>query len=134
MNSSSEASRPALKVLLVDDEDDIRKIGRMSLASVGKFQVVMASNAQDGLAAAQAEQPDVILMDMMMPGMDGLTALAALQKDERISAIPVIFMTARVQRHEVEHYLSVGAVGVIQKPFDPMTLPSEVKKILAAQK
>lgn len=122
-----------MKVLLVDDEDDIRKIGHLSLTAVGKLQAVTASNALDGIAAARTEKPDVILMDMMMPGMDGLSALAQLRVDPELKAIPVIFMTAKVQRHEVEHYLQVGALGVIQKPFDPMLLPGQVRALLDAR-
>lgn len=119
-----------MKVLLVDDEDDIRKIAHLSLTAVGKFQAVLAANATDGIALARTEKPDLILMDMMMPGMDGLSALAQLKADAELSSIPVIFMTAKVQRSEVDHYLSVGALGVIQKPFNPMTLPVQIRKIL----
>ncbi len=123
-----------MKVLLVDDEEDIRKIGRMSLAAVGKLQVVLATGAVEAIELARLERPDVILMDMMMPGMDGLAALAELKRIPELQAIPVLFMTAKVQRSEVEHYLSVGAIGVIQKPFDPMTLPGEVKRIVQAHR
>ncbi len=120
-----------MKVLLVDDEADIRKIGQLSLQAVGKFETLLASNAAEGIEIARAEQPDLILMDMMMPGMDGLEALAKLQSLPDVKHIPVIFVTAKVQQHEVEHYLSVGAIGVIQKPFDPMLMPDEVRRILA---
>lgn len=119
-----------MKVLLVDDEDDIRRIGHLSLTAVGKFQAVLAASAADGIELAKREKPDLILMDMMMPGLDGLSAIAVLKDDAELRDIPVIFMTAKVQRSEVEHYLKVGAVGVIQKPFDPMTLPTQIKKIL----
>ncbi len=122
-----------MKVLLVDDEEDIRKIGRLSLEAVGKFQVIMAASATEALCLAHSELPDLILMDMMMPGMDGLSALAELQQDAALKAIPVLSMTAKVQRSEVEHYLTVGAIGVIQKPFDPMTLPGEIKRIMEAR-
>ncbi len=122
-----------MKVLLVDDEEDIRKIGRLSLEAVGKFKVMMAASASEALLLARSEPPDLILMDMMMPGMDGLSALAELQRDPALKAIPVLFMTAKVQRSEVDHYLSVGAIGVIQKPFDPMTLPAEIKRIMEAR-
>jgi CheY-like chemotaxis protein len=122
-----------MKVLLVDDEEDIRKIGRLSLEAVGKFKVMMAASASEALSLARSEPPDLILMDMMMPGMDGLSALAELQRDAALKAIPVLFMTAKVQRSEVDHYLSVGAIGVIQKPFDPMTLPAEIKRIMEAR-
>ena len=121
-----------MKVLLVDDEEDIRKIGRLSLEAVGKFQTVMAAGALEAIALARAELPDLILMDMMMPGMDGLEALATLKSIPELQHIPVLFMTAKVQRHEIDHYLRVGAIGVIQKPFDPMTLPGEIKRIMAA--
>ncbi len=122
-----------MRVLLVDDEEDIRKIARVSLEAVGKFEVVMAASAAEALALARSESPDLILMDMMMPGMDGLSALAELRRDAALQAIPVMFMTAKVQRSEVDHYLSAGAIGVIQKPFDPMTLPSEIKRIMEAR-
>jgi CheY-like chemotaxis protein len=118
-----------MKVLLVDDEEDIRKIGRLSLSAIGHFDTRVASSAAEALAMARAERPDVILMDMMMPGMDGLAALAEMQSDPSLTEIPVVFMTAKVQRHEVDHYLSVGAAAVIGKPFDPMTLPAELRRI-----
>lgn len=118
------------KVLLVDDEDDILKIGKLSLEAIGRFEAVIANNAVDALALAASERPDLILMDMMMPGMDGLSALAKLQQDAVLKHIPVVFMTAKVQRSEVAHYLAMGAKGVIQKPFDPMTLPDELRRLV----
>ncbi len=122
-----------MKILLVDDEEDIRTIGKLSLEAVGKFETIIASGAAQGIELARAARPDLILMDMMMPGMDGLTALARIQSDPDLRLIPVLFMTAKVQRSEVEHYLSVGAIGVIHKPFDPMTLPDEIHRILATR-
>ena len=119
-----------MKVLLVDDEDDIRKIGKRCLEAIGKFETLVAANADDAIALAHAERPDVVLMDMMMPGKDGLAALAEMRNTPELRSIPVIFMTARVQRGELQEYLQRGAVGVIQKPFDPMTLSAEVKRIL----
>lgn len=121
-----------MKVLLIDDADDIRKIGARILSSVGKFQTLVASGAKEGIELARAERPDLILMDMMMPGMDGLTALTQLRQDPELRDIPVIFMTAKVQRSEVDHYLAMGAAGIIHKPFDPMGLPTEIRKILEA--
>lgn len=118
-----------MKVLLVDDEEDIRKIGRLSLEAVGRFQVLVASSAREGIELAAAEIPDLILMDMMMPNMDGLAALAELRRRPEMCHIPVVFMTAKVQPFEVAHYLEMGASGVIQKPFDPMTLPDELRRI-----
>lgn len=121
-----------MKVLLVDDEPDIRKIGRLSLEGVGKMHAILAASAPEGIALARSEKPDVILMDMMMPGMDGAMALAELKSTPELASIPVIFMTAKVQRSEVDHYLRLGAIGVIQKPFDPMTLPADIRKMLSA--
>jgi two-component system, OmpR family, response regulator len=118
------------KVLLVDDEDDIRTIGQVSLSRVGGWQTVLASSGADALTKAAAERPDLILLDVMMPGMDGPTTLARLRAQEATAATPVIFMTAKIQKQEVARYLELGAAGVIGKPFDPMTLPAEIKKLL----
>jgi two-component system OmpR family response regulator len=122
------------KVLFVDDEPDIRRIAQLSLQSVGRWRAILAASGPDGLALAAAEKPDVILLDVMMPGMDGPTILTKLQSDPATSAIPVVFMTAKAQRHEVERFLRLGARGVITKPFDPMTLPTELRDILTDDK
>lgn len=119
-----------MKVLLVDDEEDIRKVGRVSLEGVGKFEARLAEDAANAFEILGEFRPDVILMDMMMPGMDGLEALSNLKAHDEWSTIPVIFMSAKVQLHEVNQYIEAGAIGVIQKPFDPMTLPSEIAAIL----
>jgi CheY-like chemotaxis protein len=118
------------KVLLVDDEDDIRTIGQVSLSRVGGWQTVLASSGADALTKAAAERPDLILLDVMMPGMDGPTTLARLRAQEATAATPVIFMTAKIQKQEVARYLELGAVGVIGKPFNPLTLPADIKKLL----
>ena len=120
------------KVLLVDDEDDIRKIGELSLSRVGKWQTVLAASGAEAVEKATAEQPDLILLDVMMPGMDGPTTLERLRAQEATARIPVIFMTAKIQKQEVARYLELGAVGVIGKPFDPLKLPAEIKKLLAS--
>lgn len=118
------------RVLLVDDEDDIRRIGEISLVHVGGFEVLMASSGAEAVELAVSEGPDVILLDVMMPGLDGPSTLAALRADARTASIPVVFLTAKVQRQEVERYRSLGAVGVIAKPFDPMALPEVVRALL----
>lgn len=120
------------KVLLVDDDPDIRKICHLSLTSVGKWKVFLASSGAEALALAEDEHPDLILLDVMMPGMDGLTTLNRLKESPQLMATPVILMTAKVQRHEVERYRGLGARGVISKPFDPMTLPREILRVLDA--
>jgi CheY-like chemotaxis protein len=118
------------KVLLVDDEPHIRRIGELSLKGVGKWTVVLASSGPDAIEAAAREAPDVILLDVMMPGMDGQETLSQLRTREETAKIPVIFMTAKVQKHEVDRYRDAGAAGVIPKPFDPMALPSMILGIL----
>jgi CheY-like chemotaxis protein len=118
------------KVLLVDDEDDIRTVGNLSLSRVGGWQTVLASSGAEAVAQAAAERPDLILLDVMMPGMDGPTTLRQLRAQEATASTPIIFMTAKVQKQELARYLEMGAIGVISKPFDPMTLPAEIKKLL----
>ena len=120
-----------MKILLVDDDPDIGRIGTLSLERVGGFQVLLASSGAEALRKGQSERPDLILLDMMMPDMDGMATLSALRAQAETAAIPVIFMTAKVQGGEVERYLRAGARGVIEKPFDPLGLPAEVQRILA---
>ena len=120
-----------LKVLLVDDDDDIRSIGELALVRVGGMTTVLASSGAMALEVAAREQPHVVLLDVMMPGMDGLTTFRRLREQPATAAIPVVFVTAKVQRHEVQRYLDLGAIGVIGKPFDPMTLPDELRAIMA---
>jgi CheY-like chemotaxis protein len=119
-----------MKVLLIDDDEDIRKVGRLSLEAVGRFQTAIAASAREGIQVAAMDRPDLILMDMMMPGMDGLTALHEIHQTAGLEAVPVVFMTAKVQRSDIDRYVALGAAGVIRKPFDPMTLPEEIRAIL----
>jgi two-component system, OmpR family, response regulator len=118
------------KILLVDDDQDLRRIAQLSLQNVGKWDVVLASCGPDALQLAQREQPDLILLDVMMPEMDGPETLSRLRADRATATIPVIFLTAKIQVHEVDHYMKFGVAGVIIKPFDPMTLPEEITRML----
>ena len=115
---------------MIDDEPDIRQIGRLSLKGIGKWQVVLANSGQEGIEAAAREMPDVILLDMLMPGLDGAATLERLHATEATKAIPVIFMTARATADDVQRYLTMGAAGVIAKPFDPKTLPQQILRIV----
>lgn len=119
------------KVLLVDDDEDIRVIGEMALREVGGLEVVMASGGEQALQLVGSERPDVVLLDVMMPRMDGPTTFKRLRQDEATAEIPVVFVTAKVQRQEIQRYLDLGAIGVIGKPFDPMTLADELRRIAA---
>lgn len=118
------------KVLLVDDEEDIRTIGQICLSRVGGWETLVAANGNDALRIAAAERPDVVLLDVMMPGMDGPTVLARLRANADTAGIPVVFLTAKVQRGDLGHYVALGARGAIPKPFDPMRLPLEVRRIV----
>lgn len=118
-------------VLLVDDDDDLRLIGKMALADVGGWQTWLASSGPEAIALAKTHVPDVVLLDMMMPDMDGQAVFEQLRSDDATSDIPVIFMTARVAEHEVTEYLNLGAAGVIGKPFDPLSLADQVRGIVA---
>ena len=122
---------PIQKVLLVDDDNDLRRIAQISLKNVGKWTVLLASSGVEALKIAREHNPDVILLDVMMPGMDGPTTLSELRRNRGTASIPIIFLTAKVQTHEVDDYIDMGAIGVITKPFDPMRLPEEIVQMLA---
>ncbi|MFT3765006.1 MAG: response regulator [Minicystis sp.] len=106
------------RVLVVDDEPHLRRIGELCLRSIGQMTVSLAASGAEAVEVAATERPDVILLDVMMPGMDGPTTLGELRARPETADIPVIFMTAKVQKHEVERYLRLGAAGVIGKPFE----------------
>ena len=117
----------ALRVLHVDDEPDIREVVELALGLDPEFSVLSCGSGHEGLEGAASWSPDLILLDVMMPGMDGPTTLAHLRQEPKTAAIPVVFMTARAQARELEHFVSLGAEGVIAKPFDPMTLAASVR-------
>jgi len=119
-----------VKILVVDDEPDIRLIVRLSLQKQG-VAVVEAATGADGVSAARGERPDAILLDVMMPQMDGPSTLDALRGDAATRDIPVIFLTAKAQRTEIERLRGLGALGVLTKPFDPITLADDVRLLLA---
>jgi CheY-like chemotaxis protein len=119
-----------MKILIIDDDDDIRAISRLALGRVGGMDVVDAASGVSGLALAIAEEPDAILLDVMMPGRDGPETLSLLRADPRTAGIPVIFLTAKAMASEVERLRALGAAGVLTKPFDPMSLAANVRAIL----
>jgi CheY-like chemotaxis protein len=120
----------AVRVLHVDDEPDIREVVELSLGLDPDFSVRGCASGGDALATAANWSPDLILLDVMMPVMDGPTTLTHLRQSRRTADIPVVFMTARAQPRELEHFVSLGAEGVIAKPFDPMTLASVVRNYI----
>jgi CheY-like chemotaxis protein len=118
------------KILLVDDEADIRLVAEISLSNLGGWQVIQAASGPEAVALAAREKPDLVLLDVMRPGMDGPATLEKLREAEDGRATPVIFMTAKVQKAEIDRLLGLGVRGLIPKPFDPMTLPDEIRRIL----
>jgi CheY-like chemotaxis protein len=119
------------RILLVDDEDDIREVASISLEAVGGWQVSRASSGLEGIAKALAERPDAILLDVMMPGLDGPSTFKRLQDDPQTRSIPVILLTAKVQTADRHRFEELGVAGMLTKPFDPMALSDQVTAILA---
>ncbi len=118
------------KILIIDDEDDIREVAALSLETVAGWEVLVANSGAVGLERARIEKPDAILLDVMMPGMDGPTTFRELQKVPATSAIPVILLTAKVQSADQRRFADLGVRAVLTKPFDPLTLASQMEKIL----
>ena len=117
-------------VLIVDDDPTIREITNLTLTHVAGYAVREAASGSEGLAAAQAERPDAILLDVMMPGLDGPSTLAQLRGDARTSDVPVVFLTAKLLPAERERLERLGVSGVIAKPFDAVELVGELKRLL----
>ena len=120
---------PVHRILYVEDEPDIRAIAQMALEAVGGFTVIACASGSEALAVAPGAAVDLLLLDVMMPGMDGPSALQALRQLPATAGTPVIFMTAKVQPAEVAQYKALGALDVIAKPFDPMELPAQIRQI-----
>jgi len=118
------------KILLVDDSPEIQQIGRLCLTQIGGWEVCVASSGEAALEIAIAEAPDLVLLDVMMPRLDGPATLRALR--ERGVTAPVIFLTARAAPQEQERLLESGAIGVISKPFRPKSLPDEIRRLADA--
>ena len=117
----------SLRVLHVDDEPDIREVVEMSLGLDPDFSIKSCSSGADALLASGAWKPDLILLDVMMPAMDGPTTFKRLRERPGTTHTPVVFMTARAQACEIEQFILLGAVGVIPKPFDPINLAASVR-------
>ena len=117
------------RILYVEDEPDIQMVARLALEALGGFTVEICSSGDEALQRAPGFQPQLILLDVMMPGMNGPSTLGKLRELPQFAATPVVFMTAKVQPDEVAGYKEIGAVDVIPKPFDPMTLSNQVRAI-----
>jgi CheY-like chemotaxis protein len=126
--------KPLQTILYVEDEADIRTVARMALEAVGGFKVIACASGMEALQTAPWAQADLILLDVMMPGLDGPTTLAGLRGIAATATTPVIFITAKVQPNEVAQYRALGALDVIAKPFDPMEISSQIRRIWEAQR
>lgn len=119
------------RILVVEDDPDIQTVARLALETLGGFTVATCDCGDRALAEAAEFAPDLILMDVMMPGMDGPSTLAAMRRLPELAAVPVVFLTAKVQSQEVALFMATGAEAVIAKPFDPMLLADQVRAIWA---
>lgn len=115
------------KVLYAEDDEDLRLILRFSLEKVGKFEVCGCANGLLALESAPAFEPDLILLDVAMPKMDGLQTFLNLKKMPGLSKVPVVFLTAKAMSHEIDGLTELGATGIIIKPFDPVKLPKQLR-------
>lgn len=118
------------RVLIVDDEPDIREVASMSLEMLGGYEVVTAGCGEEALALAASEHPDAILLDVMLPGMDGPSTFRRLQQDEATREIPVLLLTAKAQAGDRRLFDELGVVATLTKPFDPKQLPVQVADAL----
>jgi CheY-like chemotaxis protein len=118
------------RILIIDDEDDIREVAALSLESIAGWQVSTACSGAEGMKLAAAELPDAILMDVMMPAMDGPTTFREMQKSPTLAGIPVILLTAKVQGVDQRRFAGLGVTAVLFKPFDPLTLADQMSEAL----
>jgi CheY-like chemotaxis protein len=118
------------RILIIDDEDDIREVAALSLEATAGWNIFTASSGAAGIEIAAAEQPDAILMDVMMPGVDGPTTFGHMQKNSAISHIPVLLLTAKVQGVDQRRFAGLGLAGILFKPFDPLTLAQQISDVL----
>jgi two-component system OmpR family response regulator len=117
------------RILYVEDEPDIRAVAQIALENIGGFTLNICSSGPEAIENALTFKPDLLLLDVMMPGMDGVTTLQELRKLSGLERTPAMFMTAKVQPQEIEQLLKEGAIDVIPKPFDPMTLSENIKSL-----
>ena len=118
------------RVLIIDDEDDIREVASLTLEAIAGWDVTCACSGAEGIGKAIAEQPEAILLDVMMPDMDGPSTFRAMQRMPEIAHIPVLLLTAKVQGVDQRRFADLGVAAVLFKPFDPMTLAQQISEAL----
>lgn len=123
-------SKQPRKILIIDDEADIREVAAIALEVIAGWQVSEASSGAEGVKVAREKKPDAILLDAQMPEMDGPATLRLLRADAELSAIPVLFLTAKVQNADRKTLSGIGAAAVLSKPFDPLSLAHQIASAL----
>ncbi|MDR3478048.1 MAG: response regulator [Gammaproteobacteria bacterium] len=126
-------AKPLKRILYAEDEDDIRVIAQIALEELGGFVVKYCNTGVEVLEVAESFAPDLFLLDVMMPEMDGITTLEELHKIAPLKKVPAIFMTAKIQSNEIAEYKTMGILGVINKPFDPMMLAQTINEMWESQ-
>ncbi|MDR3772085.1 MAG: response regulator [Terracidiphilus sp.] len=117
-------------ILIIDDEDDIREVAALSLETIAGWQVFTANSGAQGLARAIEHQPEAVLLDVMMPGMDGPSTFRELRKNPATAHIPVLLLTAKVQSADQRRFADLGVEAILFKPFDPLTLSDQIAGVL----
>ena len=118
------------RILIIDDEDDIREVAALSLEATAGWHILAANSGVRGIELAVTEQPDAILMDVMMPDVDGPTTFRSMQQNPAIAHIPVLLLTAKVQGVDQRRFAGLGVAAVLFKPFDPLTLAEQISEVL----
>ena len=123
--------RPLQRICYVEDDEDIQRIVRMSLERVGKMTVEVVSDPMVAIGVITAFKPDLVMLDWMMPGMDGPTLFRKMKTEPEVSKLPVVFITAKATQRDMDELVSLGAAGTISKPFSPKDLPEQLRQIWA---
>jgi len=118
------------RILIIDDEEDIREVAALSLEATAGWKVLTASSGTEGIRIAAQEKPDAILMDVMMPGVDGPTTFRTMQQNPEVAGIPVLLLTAKVQGIDKRRFADLGVAAILFKPFDPLTLSEQISEAL----
>jgi CheY-like chemotaxis protein len=118
------------RVLMIDDDADIREVAALSVETMGGWEMLQAATGEEGIAKAELERPDAILLDLMMPDVDGRATLKRLKDNEKTAKIPVVLLTAKSQGMSLEELKELGLADFLPKPFDPVTLCNDISRVL----
>lgn len=133
LRKGKDMGKPLKNILVIDDDEEMQEAARLGLEMLGGFEVHTCGDGEEGIRMAASLQPDLLLLDSVMPGMDGPSMLRQMREREELSEIPVIFVTSMSHDRERREFETMGALGVIEKPFDPKGLPDRVRSIWKAR-